>query len=81
MRRREVGLPAAFGASALDCSTDLGEPVDWRSLLDAAGLGDVREDEITLEAEELHAKLQEFAPRSGPGWCLALLGCLWQWRM
>ncbi|CDJ31299.1 uncharacterized protein EMH_0008650 [Eimeria mitis] len=81
IRRGGAGLPSSVRPSPLDCTTEFGEAVDWRSLLDAAGLGDVGEDEITLEAEELHAKLQEFAPRTGPSWCLSLLGCLWQWRM
>ncbi|CDJ65375.1 hypothetical protein, conserved [Eimeria necatrix] len=75
------GRSGELSTAVFDATPDLGESVDWRSLLDAAGLGDVVDDEITLEADELHAKLQEFAPRSGPSWCLALLGCLWQWRL
>ncbi|CDJ48552.1 hypothetical protein, conserved [Eimeria brunetti] len=81
MHRRDAGTPFGIGPSGLSCTNELGEAVDWRSLLDAAGLGEMRDEEITLEAEELHAKLQEFAPRSGPGWCFTLLSCLWQWRM
>ncbi|OEH79747.1 hypothetical protein cyc_02379 [Cyclospora cayetanensis] len=60
---------------------DLMDPVDWRSLLNAAGLGDIADEDITLEAEELQARLDEYAPRSPVSWCTALLGCLWQWRL
>ncbi|KAL8428216.1 hypothetical protein Efla_005318 [Eimeria flavescens] len=45
--------------SLLEMSSDLGHPVDWRSLLNAAGLGDVAHGEIALEAEELQAKIDQ----------------------
>lgn len=67
--------------TALGSSCELPEPVDWRSLLNAAGLGDVADEEITLEAEELQAKLDTYAPKSRFSWCAALWGCFWQWKM
>lgn len=66
--------------SPYECTTDLSEVVDWRSLLNAAGLGDVADEDIILEGEELQAKLDEYAPKSRFTWCAALWSCLWQRR-
>ncbi|KAL8433552.1 hypothetical protein ACSSS7_003843 [Eimeria intestinalis] len=67
-RRRDEEL--LRGPGPFDMSSDLAQPVDWKSLLNAAGLGDVADGDIALEAEELQAKLDQYAPRTPFSWLL-----------
>ncbi|KAL8442530.1 hypothetical protein Emag_006403 [Eimeria magna] len=72
-RRRDEEL--LRGPGPFELSSDLAQPVDWKSLLNAAGLGDVADGDIALEAEELQAKLDQYAPRAPFSWCAALWKC------
>lgn len=70
----------ALKLDPFECATDLKEPIDWRSLLNAAGLGDLPDEEITLEAEELQARLDQYAPRAPFTICGVPWKCLLQWK-
>ncbi|KAL8275826.1 hypothetical protein Esti_000389 [Eimeria stiedai] len=75
-RRRDEEL--LRGPGPFELSSDLAQPVDWKSLLNAAGLGDVANGDIALEAEELQAKLDQYAPRTPFSWCAAFWRCFCQ---
>ncbi|KAL8453109.1 hypothetical protein Emed_000979 [Eimeria media] len=75
-RRRDEEL--LRGPGPFELSSDLAQPVDWKSLLNAAGLGDVADGDIALEAEELQAKLDQYAPRTPFSWCAAFWRCFCQ---
>lgn len=69
-----------WGANPFESSAELPESVDWRTLLNAAGLADVADEDIKLEAEELQSKIDAYVPKSRFTWCSALLSCLWPMR-
>lgn len=72
----------ALKSDPFECAraNDLTEPIDWRSLLNAAGLGDLPDEEITIEAEELQARLDQYAPRSPFTICGVPWECLLRWK-